>query len=236
MVQGACRCQTRIRTGSGEVGLTRKTRIARAVCALAANLGLSRAPPSSGQASPGFVTPRRALSSGCDGVRLEYTMRDDAGMVLDASRASLACSRMAGTRSSPGWSARFSGVGVGEEKRVGVGGGRLRRGRSGCAGRGAARDDPGRRPEGRVGARGTRPRRCDPRGSSRGAQETTVVRDLNHPFAGTVLHFAVRGPRHRRIVAPMGMGGAVTERSATAPQSRRRSAAARGNTDARAAA
>jgi hypothetical protein len=59
--------------------MTKKTRIALVVCALAASLAAPVSPPSSAQVPPGFVTPVRTLVSDGAIVRLEYTMRDDTG-------------------------------------------------------------------------------------------------------------------------------------------------------------
>jgi hypothetical protein len=65
--------------------MTRETRIALVVCALAASVAPPGPPPCSAQTPPGFVTSERAVVADGVIVRLEYTMRDDAGTVLDAS-------------------------------------------------------------------------------------------------------------------------------------------------------
>jgi FKBP-type peptidyl-prolyl cis-trans isomerase SlyD len=172
----------------------KKTRITLAVCALAASLAAPGSAPSSAEAPPGFVTPARSVVLDGDVVRLEYTMRDDAGTVLDASTDGEPLVFTQGQHQIiPGLERAVAGMGVGEEKRVSV----------------AAEDaygpvDPdalaevplemipadARKVGQQLVARG-------PDGTTRVVRvkelrETTVILDLNHPFAGMVLHFAVR--------------------------------------------
>jgi hypothetical protein len=83
----------------------RKALIALAVCGLATGLVRLRILPNSTQPASGIVTPGgRVVAEGS--VRLEYTMRDDAGAVRDAStRPTRSSSRRTSIRSSWGSSA-----------------------------------------------------------------------------------------------------------------------------------
>jgi FKBP-type peptidyl-prolyl cis-trans isomerase SlyD len=174
--------------------MAKKTRVALVVCALATSFAAVGAPPSSPQAPPGFVTPPRSVVSDGAIVRLEYTMRDDAGTVLDASADGEPLVFTQGEHQIiPGLERAVAGMGVGEEKRVTV----------------AAEDaygpvDPdalAEVPRGLIPAdaqsAGAQLVARGPDGATRivrvkELRESTVVLDLNHAFAGMALHFVVR--------------------------------------------
>jgi len=175
------------------VRITTKTRIGLVACALGAGLiGLGPL-PSSAQPASGFVTPPKSIVSDGAIVRLEYTMRDDAGAVLDASTDGNPLVFTQGQHQIiPGLERAVAGMGVGDEKRLTV------------APADAYAVDPDAEAEvpremippdaqsagERLVARG-------PDGTTRvvrikEVREGTVLLDLNHPFAGMTLHFAVR--------------------------------------------
>jgi FKBP-type peptidyl-prolyl cis-trans isomerase SlyD len=174
--------------------MRKKTRITLALCALATSLARSGWSPSWAQAPPGFVTSPRSVVSDGDVVRLEYTMRDDTGTVLDASADGEPLVFTQGQHQIiPGLERAVAGMGVGEEKRVSV----------------AAEDaygpiDPDALAEVPLGMIPADAQKVGQRLVARGpdgatrvvrvkeVKEATVVLDLNHPFAGMVLHFAVR--------------------------------------------
>jgi FKBP-type peptidyl-prolyl cis-trans isomerase 2 len=174
--------------------MTKETRVALVVCVLGASVALSGPLTGSAQTPPGFVTPGRAVVSDGAVVSLEYTMRDDAGTVLDASAEGQPFVFTQGERQIiPGLERALAGMGVGEEKRVSV----------------AAEDAYGPVDPDAVAEI---PREMIPADSQRAGQqlvargpdgstrivrvkelrEATVVLDLNHPFAGMALHFTVR--------------------------------------------
>lgn len=174
--------------------ITKKTRIGLVVCALGVGLVGLGPLPSSAQPASGFVTPPKSVVSDGAIVRLEYTMRDDAGAVLDASADGHPLVFTQGQHQIiPGLERAVAGMGVGEEKRVTVA------------------------PEDAYGpvdpdAEAEVPREMIPPDAQSAGQQlvargpdgtTRVVRikevrqgmvllDLNHPFAGMTLHFAVR--------------------------------------------
>ena len=214
--------------------IRKKTRIVLIVCALATSLAAPVLPPSSAQVPPGFVTPVRTLVSDGPIVRLEYTMRDDAGAVLDASADGEPLVFTQGEHQIIGLERAVAGMGVGEEKRVSV----ATEDAYGPVDRDALAEVPrdmipadAQRAGQQLVARG-------PDGAKRivrvkELREATVVLDLNHPFAGMALHFAIRVVG---IEGPAPVEPRPTERSRAAPGWRRTSAAARGSGGGRAAA
>ncbi len=174
--------------------MTKETSITLAVCALAA--GVAASGPSGGfaQTPPGFVTPVRTVVSDGVIVRLQYTMRDDAGTVLDTSADGAPLVFTQGEHQViPGLERAVAGMGVGEEKHVSV----APEDAYGPVDLDAVAEVPremipadAQRAGQQLVARG-------PDGSTRivrvkELRDATVILDLNHPFAGMVLHFAVR--------------------------------------------
>jgi FKBP-type peptidyl-prolyl cis-trans isomerase SlyD len=171
-----------------------KTRILLIVCALATFLVELGPQPSSAQPTPGYVTPPRFTVSEGAIVRLEYTMRDDAGAVLDASTDGEPLVFTQGQHQIiPGLERAVAGMGVGEAKRVTV----APEDAYGLVDPDAEAEVPrdmippdAQRAGQQLVARG-------PDGTTRVVRikelrEGTVILDLNHPFAGMTLHFAVR--------------------------------------------
>jgi FKBP-type peptidyl-prolyl cis-trans isomerase SlyD len=174
--------------------MTKETRIKVVVCALATSLAAPGPSPGFAQTPPGFVTPTSPVVSDGAIIRLEYTMRDDAGAVLDASADGEPLVFTQGEHQIiPGLERAVAGMGVGEERRVSV----AAEDAYGPVDPDAVAEVPreaipadAQRAGQQIVARG-------PDGSTRVVRikelrEATVVLDLNHPFAGMVLHFAVR--------------------------------------------
>jgi FKBP-type peptidyl-prolyl cis-trans isomerase 2 len=171
-----------------------KARIVLGVCTLVGSLAGPLVWPGSAQPAPGFVTPPGLRVSDGAVVRIEYTMRNDAGAILDASAEGEPLVFTQGQHQIiPGLERAVLGMGIGDEKRVSV------------------------PPEDAYGpidpnAEAEVPRAMIPPDAQSAGQELvargpdgttrivrikevrdgTVLLDLNHPLAGMTLHFAVR--------------------------------------------
>ena len=171
--------------------LAKKPRIIPAVCAIVTGLTGPAILPSCAQTASGFVTAPPATVSDGAVVHLEYTMRDDSGAVLHASPAREPFVFTQGEHEVIASLERaVDGMGVGEEKRVTIAPEDAYGPVNPDAGAEVPRDAiPSEAQHGgeQIVARG-------PDGATRlvRVKEHTVVLDLNHPFAGMTLHFALR--------------------------------------------
>jgi FKBP-type peptidyl-prolyl cis-trans isomerase SlyD len=171
-----------------------KMRVALVVCVLGAGLAGPGVLPSSAQPASGIVTPRKGRVADGVVVRLEYTMRNDAGALLAESTSEEPLVFTQGEHQIiPGLERAVAGMEVGDEKRVAV----PPEEAYGAVDPGAETEVPRSMipPE----AQGAGPELVarSPDGATRvvrvkEVRESTVVLDLNHPLAGMTLHFAVR--------------------------------------------
>ena len=173
---------------------SKKPRIALVVYALGTGLVGLGPLPSSAQPVSGFVTPPKAVVSDGAVVRLEYTMRDDAGAVLDASADGEPLVFTQGQHQIiPGLERAVAGMGVGDEKRLTV----APEDAYGPVDPDAEAEVPREMIPPDAQSAGERLVARGPDGTTRvvrikEVREGTVLLDLNHPFAGMTLHFAVR--------------------------------------------
>lgn len=149
--------------------------------------------PGAARAEPAAAPPGPAVGDGAT-VRLQYTMTDDAGEVLDSNVGEAPLVYTQGRRQLvPGLERALAGMRAGEEKRVSV----PPEDAYGPADPGAESEVPIAMIPADAAAVGTRLVARGPDGDTRvvrvkAVREGTVLLDLNHPLAGLTLHFAVK--------------------------------------------
>lgn len=154
-----------------------------ALSALGLIAGMAQAQPKENPVSP-------AIADGFE-VQIQYTLKDDAGKILDsnAGRAPLAFTQ-GRHQIIPGLEKALTGMRGGEEKQITVNPEEA----YGAADQAAQTEVPKSAIPSDALSVGTELMARSPRGGTRivRVKEATVILDLNHPLAGKTLHFDVK--------------------------------------------
>jgi FKBP-type peptidyl-prolyl cis-trans isomerase SlyD len=143
--------------------------------------------------APGASTPGPAIEEGSE-VSLEYTLSDAKGKILDTNRGRLPLTLTQGEHQVVrGLEQALTGMRAGDEKKIVV----EPRDGYGDVDPEAVAEVPKERLPPNALREGVHLVARSPDGATRlvrvkEVKETTVVIDLNHPFAGLVLHFEIR--------------------------------------------